>query len=209
MSNIPTDSIPWPMGDKVQDSIPSNVDSIRLELAVQNLFRETDTTSPNRTMALIVVYDDNIIVEKYAPGFSKNTRLTGWSMTKSITSAIIGVLVKQNGWILKPLRLFRNGKKMMTLVTASLPGICFSKQQDCSLKKSIRRVQMQQECFVNMPIWELTQLPFICSMRLVQDFITVVETRIFFRGSYGGLSETTIITRFLMSNYFIELACTV
>ena len=76
MSNIPTDSIPWPMGDKVQDSIPSNVDSIRLELAVQNLFRETDTTNPNRTRALIVVHDNNIIAEKYAPGFSKNTAWT-------------------------------------------------------------------------------------------------------------------------------------
>ena len=81
--NVQPDSIPWPMGDKLQNSIPSEVDSSRLEAAVQNLFKETDTTNPNRTRALVVVYDNNIIVEKYAPGFSKNIRLTGWRMTKA------------------------------------------------------------------------------------------------------------------------------
>ena len=95
--SVQPDSIPWPMGDKLQDNVPAEVDSIRLAAVVQNLFTETDTTNPNRTRALIVVYDNNIIAEKYAPGFSKNIRLTGWSMTKSITSAIVGVLVKQNG----------------------------------------------------------------------------------------------------------------
>ncbi|MBC7829137.1 MAG: serine hydrolase, partial [Chitinophagaceae bacterium] len=82
--------------DKLTDSFPSNIDSIALVNAVDNLFKEMDTANPNRTRALIIVFNNQIIAERYAPGFTKQTRLTGWSMTKSITSAIAGTLVKEN-----------------------------------------------------------------------------------------------------------------
>jgi CubicO group peptidase (beta-lactamase class C family) len=36
-----------------------------------------------------------LISENYAPGFNKNSKMLGWSMAKSITSALIGILVKQ------------------------------------------------------------------------------------------------------------------
>jgi CubicO group peptidase (beta-lactamase class C family) len=91
-----TDTIQWPLGDKLVDSFPSNIDSLQLLGAVDNTFKETDTAHPNRTRALIVVYNNQIVAEQYAPGFTKQTMLTGWSMTKSITSAITGILVKQN-----------------------------------------------------------------------------------------------------------------
>lgn len=48
-----------------------------------------------QTRALIVLKNDSIIAEKYAPGFDKNTKILGWSMTKSITNALIGILVKK------------------------------------------------------------------------------------------------------------------
>jgi CubicO group peptidase (beta-lactamase class C family) len=41
------------------------------------------------------VHDGNIIAERYADGFTKNSKLIGWSMTKSITNAMVGILVKQ------------------------------------------------------------------------------------------------------------------
>ena len=37
-----------------------------------------------------------LVAEKYAPGFDKNTVMLGWSMSKSFTSAMIGILVKEN-----------------------------------------------------------------------------------------------------------------
>ena len=91
-----TDTIPWPLGDKLQDGFAMNIDSVQLAKAVKNLFTESDTANPNRTRALIVVYDGKIVIEQYAPGFTRNMPLTGWSMSKSITSAITGILVKQN-----------------------------------------------------------------------------------------------------------------
>jgi CubicO group peptidase (beta-lactamase class C family) len=42
-----------------------------------------------------VVYDGKIVGEQYAPGFDKNTVMLGWSMSKSLTAALIGILVKQ------------------------------------------------------------------------------------------------------------------
>lgn len=94
--SIKTDTIPWPMGDKLVEGFPSGIDSVRLAKAVTNIFYETDTLNPNRTRAVIVIYNNQIAAERYAPGFTRDTRLTGWSMTKSITSAIAGVLIKEN-----------------------------------------------------------------------------------------------------------------
>lgn len=90
-----SDTVPWPMGNKLIGSLPSTIDSTIVETAVNKLFVETDTTNPNRTRAVIVVYDNQMVAEKYAPGFTSNTRLTGWSMTKSVFSALTGVLVMQ------------------------------------------------------------------------------------------------------------------
>ena len=95
-NTLNTDTIPWPLGDKIQDGLAMNIDSVQLAKAVENIFTESDTANPNRTRALIVVYDGRIVIEKYGPGFTRNMPLTGWSMSKSITSTIIGVLVKQN-----------------------------------------------------------------------------------------------------------------
>ena len=94
--SVQSDTVPWPLGDKLADSFPSNIDSLQLVNALENIFIERDTLHPNRTRAAIIVYNNQIIAERYAPGFTKQTKLTGWSMTKSITSALIGLLVKEN-----------------------------------------------------------------------------------------------------------------
>lgn len=47
------------------------------------------------TRAIVVVKDGQIIKERYAEGFDENTLHLGWSMTKSITNALIGMLVKE------------------------------------------------------------------------------------------------------------------
>ena len=44
--------------------------------------------------AVVVVQNGRIVGERYAEGFSPETPLLGWSMTKSVTAAIIGTLVK-------------------------------------------------------------------------------------------------------------------
>jgi CubicO group peptidase (beta-lactamase class C family) len=92
--DINTDTIEWPMGDKINAKIDSTIDNIRLKQVVEKAFIEKDSSNPIRTRAVLVVHNGNIVAEHYAVGFSKNTKLIGWSMTKSITGALIGVLVK-------------------------------------------------------------------------------------------------------------------
>lgn len=90
-----TDTIPWPYGDKIADTIPSVIDKAKLEAAVDKAFTEPYAGKKQRTRAVVVVYDGQLIAEKYAPGFNRDTKMYGWSMAKSFTAALIGILVKQ------------------------------------------------------------------------------------------------------------------
>ncbi len=90
-----TDTIPWPYGDKVSDSFPPGINKIQLIAAVDNAFTEFLRGKKMRTRAVVVVYDGQLVAEKYAPGFSRTTKMYGWSMAKSITGALMGILVKQ------------------------------------------------------------------------------------------------------------------
>lgn len=49
----------------------------------------------DRTRAVIVAHNGKIVGEQYADGFNKETELLGWSMTKSITNNLIGILCKE------------------------------------------------------------------------------------------------------------------
>ena len=44
---------------------------------------------------MVVLYDGQLVAERYAPGITQDTPLVGWSMTKSVTSALVGILVGQ------------------------------------------------------------------------------------------------------------------
>ncbi|QZK91708.1 beta-lactamase family protein [Flavobacterium sp. CHNK8] len=92
---VPNNTIPFPYGNKeTQDTVFSNVNYAKLNAAVANAF-DTKGELKKRTRSLLVIYKDKIIAEKYDTGFTKNSRILGWSMTKSITSAVFGVLEKQ------------------------------------------------------------------------------------------------------------------
>ncbi|HEV8508439.1 MAG TPA: serine hydrolase [Chitinophagaceae bacterium] len=92
-----SDTVDWPYGDRVANSFPSNIDKDHLQKAVDNVMNETAANGkPAYTRAVLVLYDGDIIAEKYAPGFDKNTVMLGWSMSKSLTGAMIGILVNQH-----------------------------------------------------------------------------------------------------------------
>ena len=45
------------------------------------------------TRALLVLLGGRIVAERYGPGYHENTRFAGWSMTKTVTGVLIGLLV--------------------------------------------------------------------------------------------------------------------
>lgn len=90
------DSIPWPTGNlNATGSFPGEVDEGKLKAALDKEFSEPNPEKPRRTRAVVVVYKGKIVAERYTAGFDKDTPMHGWSMTKSITNALIGVLVGQ------------------------------------------------------------------------------------------------------------------
>ncbi len=89
-------SISWPMGDLLSDvSLPEEVDRQALESTLDLAFDDSQHQVPQRTRGMVVLYKDQIVAERYAPGFGKNTRQVSWSMGKSITAALVGILVGQ------------------------------------------------------------------------------------------------------------------
>ena len=66
-----------------------------LRLALDHAFEEPPQGPQRHTQAVIVVHHDRIVAERYAPGIGIDTPLAGWSATKSVTNALVGVLVLQ------------------------------------------------------------------------------------------------------------------
>ncbi|MGC4104040.1 serine hydrolase domain-containing protein [Ferruginibacter sp.] len=92
---VNTDSIAWPYGNKIPDSIPANINKAQLDKTVDFVMNETKDGKPCYTSGVVVIYDGQLVAEKYARGFDQNTVMLGWSMSKSLTAAMTGVLVKQ------------------------------------------------------------------------------------------------------------------
>jgi len=101
--NLIQKNLPFPYGAlEPKDTSFSNVDYAKLNKAVTNAF-DGNGEDDKRTRSVLVIYKDKIIAEKYAQGFSKNSVLLGWSMTKSITGTLFGILQKQQKFdIYKP-----------------------------------------------------------------------------------------------------------
>jgi CubicO group peptidase (beta-lactamase class C family) len=82
----------WPLGEGVMQHQPVGVDGERLRAVVAGAFAEPDPDALRRTRAVVVVHRGRIVAEQYADGFSADHRFAGWSMAKSVTSALIGIL---------------------------------------------------------------------------------------------------------------------
>lgn len=66
-----------------------------LEAALDRAFAEPAGPPHRWTKAVVIVHDGRIAAERYAPGFGVDTSLIGWSMTKSVVNAMIGVLARE------------------------------------------------------------------------------------------------------------------
>lgn len=87
----PDSKTPFPYGNGEQNNVIfKKIDYSKLKKSVSSIFTKED-----KSRAVVVIYKDQIIAEKYADGFNKDSKFLGWSMTKSILSTVFGVMQHQ------------------------------------------------------------------------------------------------------------------
>lgn len=90
-----SNELEWPLGEKVDlTNVPPEINLEKIQEALEYAFDEPYEDMKRRTQAVVIVYNGKIIAEKYADYITAQTPLLGWSMTKSVTSSVIGLLVK-------------------------------------------------------------------------------------------------------------------
>lgn len=66
-----------------------------LRAALDQAFAEPDPAHPRLTKAVVVLHDGQLIAERYAQGYGPETPIWAHSVTKSVTQALIGILVRE------------------------------------------------------------------------------------------------------------------
>jgi CubicO group peptidase (beta-lactamase class C family) len=89
--------IPWPNGDALPEGPKQRegVDAAKLDVALDEVFSEPADSGKRETRAVVIVHRGAIVAERYAEGFDAQTALPGWSMTKSVMGALVGIRVGQ------------------------------------------------------------------------------------------------------------------
>ena len=88
---IKNTSLAYPYGNKTQnDTLFNTINYEKLDSAVSSIFENS-----HQTRAVLVLYKNQLIAERYARGFTKDSRILGWSMTKSILSTVFGIMQYQ------------------------------------------------------------------------------------------------------------------
>jgi CubicO group peptidase (beta-lactamase class C family) len=95
-SKLPdADTAPWPAGDVLpNEPLPSEIDAAKLKKAVDAAFEPSETL----TAAFVVTWKGRLIAERYGNGMGVRTPLEGWSMGKSITATLLGVLLNRGAY---------------------------------------------------------------------------------------------------------------
>lgn len=96
------ETIPGPPPIRVETRASDDCDSSviqaqtpQLKAAVDAAFAEPVEAPHRWTKAVVIVHDGKIVAERYAPGYRIDTPILGFSMTKSVTNALVGILVHQ------------------------------------------------------------------------------------------------------------------
>ncbi len=85
-------ALPWPMGDALPAGPPpSGIDVDKVKRAIDLAFEPADAL----TAAVVVTWRGRLIAERYGDTISATTPLESFSMGKSVTSTLMGVLIKQ------------------------------------------------------------------------------------------------------------------
>lgn len=89
------DDVAWPTDEWPTGPLPDDVDADALDALLDRAFGPEPDPGFGESYATIVVKAGRIVVERYGPGTDADTPLLSWSMAKSITQALVGLLVER------------------------------------------------------------------------------------------------------------------
>ncbi len=89
------DTIKWPMGN-VMPAKTTNIDTVKLEEITERLM--DDDGYNGHAFAFMVIHKGVPVAEAYQPQFNEKTRFQSWSMAKSFTNTLAGIMVKDGKW---------------------------------------------------------------------------------------------------------------
>ncbi len=87
------DGVPWPVLEWPEEALDSVADGARVRAAAAEAFATPPPESHGETLALLAVHRGRLVFERYAPGRGPEDSFISWSMAKSITHALAGVIV--------------------------------------------------------------------------------------------------------------------
>jgi CubicO group peptidase (beta-lactamase class C family) len=92
-SKLPAaDKQAWPMGDKLLATpLPKEIHADKLQQAMDAAFVDANAM----TAAFVVTWKGRLIAERYGANITAQTPLESWSMGKSLTATLMGILMKQ------------------------------------------------------------------------------------------------------------------
>ncbi len=84
--------VEWPNGSRTPEKIPPGVDTAALTRALDDAFSEPDK-GRRGTRGVAVIQNGHLVAERYAEGFAVDRPIIAWSMTKTVTAALVGMAV--------------------------------------------------------------------------------------------------------------------
>ncbi|MGB3150058.1 MAG: serine hydrolase [Maribacter sp.] len=87
-------NLPFPFGNNgIKDTVFDNVDYEQLNKAMEFAFSDYEK---QKTRTVLIAYKNELLTERYIEGFSEETPILGWSMTKSVLATLYGILEHQD-----------------------------------------------------------------------------------------------------------------
>jgi CubicO group peptidase (beta-lactamase class C family) len=86
---------PWPTRTWPEAELDPRVDRVALDKLLDHAFAQPEPDDLDRTHAVVVIQRGAIVAERYAANVDPDDAFLSWSMAKSITNALIGILVRE------------------------------------------------------------------------------------------------------------------
>ena len=103
------DTLRWPLGDLIPDNAPGDSIAIKLQQII-----DRHITENSAFRAITVARDTHTFLEAYGENITAETRLLGWSMSKSVVHALYGIMEGQDRIHIEdkvPMKMWQNDER--------------------------------------------------------------------------------------------------